>query len=286
MKRLLLSTAAAALLLSPLACDQLLAEKMMVGTVLSTPDVDVSLSAMAGFDAGTLPDGGFYEEDRLTLPGQTAAYVFFGTRNGDQGTPEPISNATVRIETQNGNTLNLENKGPGTYGLMSSSGEDAGVKYQSGTTYRFIAVQDGDSHVGSVEDAPAQERIDTLHPPAGFVRHLANQELTLRRPAVAGGKERTIGFVTVIPLSSDGDKGEPTYSNMPTDPLGFLQLAALPADWKRDTLTIPGSAFPQPQSNYLVVFQTVRSGGAESNNLFIGSALLVGTADVGMVRTQ
>ena len=84
MKRLLLSTAATALLLSPLACDidktgnQLLAKKVMVGTLFSTPDVDVSASAMAGLDAGTLPDGGIRQEDRITIPGQTAAFVFFG----------------------------------------------------------------------------------------------------------------------------------------------------------------------------------------------------------------
>jgi len=30
----------------------------------------------------------------------------------------------------------------------------------------------------------------------------------------------------------------------------------------------------------------VKTGGPESDNLFVGSALLVGTADVGMVRTQ
>lgn len=288
MKRILLSaTAATALLLTPLACnfDQLLAEKVMVGTLLSTPDVDFSVYAMAGGDAGTLPDGGIPEgEDRVTIPGQTAAFVFFATRNGEQGTPEPIADATVHIQAQNGSPLALDNSGLGTYSLTSNFADDAGVKYQNGATYNFVAVHGGNSHVGQVKDAPALERISTLHPAEGYVRHKSGLGLTLQRPANAG-KERTLGFVTVFPLGQNGEKGEPTYTNMPKEPLEFLEIVALPTEWKQSTLAIPGSAFPQKDSNYLVVFQTVQLGGPESNNLFTGSAMLVGTADLGLVHT-
>lgn len=292
MKRLVLSAAVTALLLSPLACDfsktgnQLLAEKVMVGTLFSTPDVNVSAAAMAGYDAGTLPDGGIPEGERITIPGQTAAFVFFGTRNGEQGAPEPLGNATVRIETQNGSPLNLENKGAGTYSQTSDFLGDGGIKYQSGATYRFVASQGGSSHVGVVENAPSLERIDALHPQKGFVSHTANQGLTLQRPDVANNQERTLGFVTVVPLGQNGEKGAPTYSNAPKEPLDFIQLVASPLAWQQASIAIPGTAFPNPKSNYLVVFQTVRLGGPESDNLFFGSALLVGTADVGMVHTQ
>jgi hypothetical protein len=286
MNRILLSAAATALLLTPLACnfDQLLAEKVMVGTLLSTPDVDVSWNAMAGGDAGTLPDGGVPENERFTIPGQTAAFVFFATRNGEQGTPEPLADAIVHIETQGGSPLTLDNKGSGAYSLTSDFSDDGGVKYQNGATYNFVAVHDGNSHVGQVKDAPALERLETLHPAEGYVRHVANQGLTLQRPP-NGGKERTLGFVTVIPLGTNGEKGEPTYTNMPKEPLEFLEIVALPTEWKQSTLALPGSAFPQKDSNYLVVFQTVQLGGPQSNNLFTGSAMLVGTADVGLVHT-
>jgi len=292
MKRILLATAATALLLTPLACDfgttgnQILAKKVMVGTLFSTPDVDVSASALAGFDGGTLPDGGIREGDRLTIPGQTAAFVFFGSRESEQGTPEPIGNATVRIEAVGGSQFNLEGSGVGTYSHTSDFGGDAGVKYNSGTTYRFVAVHEGASHVGTVEQAPSLERIETLHPAGGFVRHTASQSLTLQRPAVTGGAERTLGFVTVFPVGQNGEKGQPTYTNVPKEPLDFLQIVLSQGEWKAATVTIPGTAFPQAKSNYLVVFQTVKTGGPESDNLFVGSALLVGTADVGMVRTQ
>jgi len=291
MNRLVLTAAATALLLTPLACDlgsgnKFLAKKVMVGTLLSTPDVDVSMAAMTGADAGTLPDGGIREGDRLTVPGQTVAFVFFGTRENEQGTPEALADATVRIEAQNGSTLNLENKGAGTYGYASGFAEDGGVNYQSGATYRFVAAHGGSSHVGTVEGAPALERIEALHPSGGYVRHTANQGLTLQRPAVPAGKERTLGFVTVFPLGQNGQKGEPTYTNVPKEPLDFLGLITLPGEWQKATLVIPGTAFPKAGSNYLVVFQTVKTGGPESDNLFISSPMLVGTADVGMVHTQ
>ncbi|MCY1076740.1 hypothetical protein [Archangium lansingense] len=289
MKRILLSAAVTALLLTPLACnfDQLLAEKVMVGTLLSTPDVDVSLNAMAGLDAGTLPDGGVPEDERLTIPGQTAAFVFFATRNGEEGAPAPIANATVRIEAVNGTPIVLDNKGAGTYSLTTDFSDDSAVKYQNGATYKFVAEHGGNSHVGQVKDAPALERIETLHPAGGYVKHRANQGLTLKRPALASADQvRTLGFVTVVPLGTDGEKGEPTYTNMPKEPLEFLEIVALPTKWQAASLDIPGTAFPAPDSNYLVVFQTVQMGGPETNNLFTGSAMLVGTADVGMVHTE
>ncbi|WP_434380995.1 hypothetical protein [Melittangium boletus] len=290
MKRLLLSAAAAALVLSPLACDiqktgsQLLAEKVMVGTLFSTPDVDISAAALAGLDAGTLPDGGIPEDERITLPGQTATLVFFGTRNGESGSPQPLTDATLRLEA-NGLTVPLNAQGAGTYGLTSAPDDDAGVRYQSGASYRFVATQQGTSYVGLVEDAPALERLDALHPQNGYVRHTAGQGLTLRRPTVPAGKERTLGFVTVFALRTDGERGESTYSNLPTDPLSLLKLAATPGEWQQPTLEVPGTAFPAPDSNYLVIFQTTRLGGADSENLFYGSTLLVGTADVGLVHT-
>ncbi|HYO72531.1 MAG TPA: hypothetical protein VEU33_41310 [Archangium sp.] len=288
MKRILLSAAVTALLLAPLACnfDQLLAEKVMVGTLLSTPDVDVSLVAMAGGDAGTLPDGGIPPgEERITIPGQTAAFVFLATRDGDQGQPEPISDATVRIEIQNGSTIALESSGVGSYSQTSAFGDETGVKYQNGATYNFVAVHGGNSHVGQVKDAPALERIEALHPAGGYIRHVSNQGLTLKRPPVTGGNPRTLGFVTVFPLGTDGQKGQPTYTNLPKEPLDFLQLVTATGEWQRESLAIPGSAFPQKDSNYLVVFQTAQLGGPQSDNLFTGSTLLVGTADLGLVHT-
>lgn len=287
MKRLLLSAALAASFLAPLACDlektgnQLAADHVMVGTLLATPQVDISASAMAGYDAGTFgPDGG----DVISLPAQTAAVVFVGTRSGENSQPAGISGASVSVQPVSGQATQLTEDGSGSYS-RTSVGEE-GFQYQSGATYQFIAAQGGTRYVGQVDNAPVKETVAAFHPPEGFVRIDANTSLGFDRAAVAEGQDRTLGFVTVVPLSADGSQGEPTYTNVPKTPVQFLQLVGLPGPYREARVTIPGTAFPQANKTYLVIFQAVRLGGAESDNLFIGSALLAGTAEVGVIRTR
>lgn len=287
MKRLLLIPAVAVCLVAPMACDlqktanQISAQTVMVGTFLSTPDVPISPEAVAGFDGGVAPDGG---QTSITIPGQTVAVVFLGTREGENSVPSGLSGATVRVVPQGGQPVSLTADGAGSYSRSSSS--DSTVKYQDGATYQFIAERSGQRFVGQVENAPAKEFIAALHPASGVVRLTANTALTFERADPPSGQERTLGFVTVIPVSDSGQQGQPTYTNVPKTPLEFLQLVAFPLDWKGKQVTIPGTAFPDPRQTYMVVFQSVRTGGPESDNLFLGSALLAGTADVGVVRTQ
>lgn len=289
MKRILLSAVAAASLLAPLACDlektgnQLTADHVMVGTLLATPQVDVCATAFAGYDAGTAgcQDGGI---DVISLPAQTAAFVFFGTKSGANATPEGVANATVTLQPVGGEAVPLTAEGSGSYS-RTSNGESELV-YQSGATYQFIAATGGTRYVGQVDNAPTQERIEAFHPQQGYVSINANQDFGFDRAAAPSGQDRTLGFVTVLPLSADGEKGEPTYSNVPTTPMEFLQMVAVPGTYREARVNIPGSAFPQSRQTYLIIFQAVRSGGAESDNLFLGSALLAGTAEVGVVRTN
>lgn len=287
MKRLFLLSAVAVCCLAPLACDlektanQISADTVMVGTLLSTPDVAISPEAVAGLDGGVQADGG---QSSFTLPGQTAAVIFLGTRKGENATPEGLTGATVALQTNGTQKVSLTSDGFGSYSRSSNS--DATLTYQNGATYDFIAERGGEKFVGQVKDAPAKENIPALHPPAGVVRMVANTELAFDRADPPSGQERTLGFVTVVPVSDSGQQGEPTYTNVPKAPLEFLKLVAVPVDWKVKRVTIPGSAFPMPKQTYLVIFQSVRSGGPQSENLFLGSALMAGTADVGVVRTQ
>ncbi|NNC17421.1 hypothetical protein HJC22_17040 [Corallococcus exiguus] len=287
MKRLLLSALATVSLLSPLACDlekttnQLKADHVIVGTLLSTPQVDVSASAMAGYDAGTFgPDGG----DVVSFPGQTAAFVFFGTKSGENSQPQGLSGATVTLNTGSAAGVPLNGQGGGSYGVTSDSTDD--LKYASGATYSFFAEQGGTKYEARVEDAPTKEAIPAFHPAEGFVRINANTAFAFDRPAPPPNQDRTLGFVTVVPLGSNGEKGQSTYSNVPTSPVEFLQLAATPALFREARVTIPATAFPNPKQTYLVIFQAVRMGGPESDNLFLGSVVLAGTAEVGIVRTN
>jgi len=283
MKRLLVSAAFAASSLALLACDleKLTAEHVMVGTLLSTPEVEVSASALAGFDAGTFgPDGG----DVLALPAQTAAIVFFGSRTGEDSQPSGLSGAAVTVQPVGGQATALTDEGAGNYSRTSVGASD--FEYQSGATYQFIATRGGTRYVGQVDNAPLKETIAALHPPEGFLRIDARTPFSFDRPAPPANTDRTLGFVTVVPLSAEGAQGEPTYTNLPSTPLQFLQLVGLPGPYREARVTIPGDAFPEREQTYLVIFHAVRMGGAESSNLFLGSALLAGTAEVGVVRTR
>jgi hypothetical protein len=287
MKRLFLLSAVSVCFLVPLACDlqktanQFSAETVMVGTMLSTPDVPLSPEAVAGLDGGYSPDGG---QSTITIPGQTAAILFLGTRKGESSSPEPLTGATVALQINSTQKVALSSDGSGSYSRSNNS--DATLKYQDGATYEFLADHQGQHYVGQVKDAPAKENIPALHPAAGVVRMAANTELAFDRADPPSGQDRTLGFVTVVPVSDSGEQGQPTYTNAPKVPLDFLKLVAVPTEWRAKHVVIPGTAFPTTKQTYLVIFQAVRLGSPESENLFLGSALLAGTADVGVVRTQ
>lgn len=276
MKRLLLLTAVS--LAAPLACDleQLTAEKVMVGTLLATPEITVSPAA---FGAGET-------EATVTIPAHTEALVLFGEREtGGTLIPTSVSGATVHIQPQGGEALPLSEEGGGTY-RRALNGENAELVYQQSATYDFVATHGGEQFIGRVENAPGREAIAALHPPAGVVFHDANTAFTLNRPALNANEARTVAFVSVYPISADGARGEATYTNSPSTPLEYIEMATLPERWKTDSVTIPGTAFPERAQTYLVVLQSVRLGGPKSSNLWFGSTLLVGTADVGVVRTN
>lgn len=313
MKKLLLSAAVVAVAFIA-ACDlektsnQLQANRVMVATVLSTPPVSIDPLALAGFDAsffydvdGGLPawDGGSFDGGSgatigftadggraLTIEGQTAAFVFFGTRK-DQSLstpPDGIAGATVTVTPNDGPVTTLKEKGGGNYERTSQ--DDPGFKYQSGAKYTFAATLNGERFAGNVEKAPPLENISEFHPSKGYIEQAAGSAFVFTRPEPPANESRNLGFVTVFPIESNGQKGDPTYTNIPKTPLDFLKLIAAPAEWRGSPVTIPGSAFPQSKKTYIIIFQSVKHGGPETDNLFTGSALLAGTAEVGIVKTQ
>ncbi|MFZ5472004.1 MAG: hypothetical protein ACOZIN_21455 [Myxococcota bacterium] len=297
MRKTLFLTAVCALLAWPLACDlqktsnQLRSPHVMVATLLATPPVDVDPLAFSGFDAGSFDGGGLdagatFDGGVLSIPSHTGAFVFFGMRTSESldTPPQPLSNATASVLPAGGTAVTLNNDGSGNY--SKTSVEDSSFRYSEGANYEFRVVHEGETYVGEVEAVPPLERIGALHPPKGYIEQPVNTSFTFVRPDPPPGKERNLGFVTVVPLGENGERGEPTYSNVPQTPLDFLKLIALPSDWKKTSVTLPGTAFPALDRTYLIVFQSVKSGGPKSDNLFTGSAILAGTADVGVVRTK
>jgi hypothetical protein len=283
------------LLLVLAACDlnmvfgQVTATKLTVATLLATSPIELKPAAIAGLDAsipdaGFAFDAGFLLDAGFVVPAQTIASVYFGERDARalDAPPTALTGAVVTLTAGSGVPFALAESGQGLY--VGSS--DGGLAYQSNVTYTFALEYQGARYTAVLENAPALERSEELHPSAGFVELQAGTDLTFNRPTPPMGQERNIGFVTVVPIGRDGQRGEPTYSNVPRAPLDFLSLIVSPAKWRETSVTVPGTAFPEANRNYLVLFQSAKLGKATSNNLFAGSAIIGGTADVGIIKTR
>lgn len=268
--------------------SQATARSVAVATLLATPAFEVKAGAVvgldggpSGLDAGTLglADAG------VTVPSQTLATVFFGQRQGDalDVAPTGVAGATVRLVEVDGGAWPLADQGGGNYLLV---GEDAGFAYRSNATYDFEIVQAGKTYVAEVERVPAQETVPEFHPPTGVVELSVGQSFTFTRPPPPAGEERHLGFVNVFTVGNDGKQGLPTFSNVPTTPLDFLLLVVTPGPWRSESVTVPATAFPAPDTHYLVVLQAGKLGGPKSDNLFSGSAIIAGTAEIAVVKTR
>lgn len=312
--RAVLTAAAAATLAT--ACDlqkisdQATARTVAVSTLLSTPSIEVrrealalngldaslpafDAGALAGLDAGALfadagallGDAGIVvTSDGLVIPAQHLAFVFFGQRKGDDLKSAPVGTpgATATLKQVGGPSFQLADQGEGAYALLP----DAGFSYVPGATYQFEFAFQAKTYVAQVDDVPRSEDIPQFHPPEGYLELDAGTGFLFTRPDPPSGQLRSYGFVNVFPISIRGEQGAPTFSNIPTTALGFLKLVVAPTEWQRTIVEIPGSAFPNPDTNYVVVLQSAKLGGPLSNNLFTGSAILAGTADVAIVKTR
>ncbi len=291
---------AALILFALSACDlqkignQATAKTVSVSTLLTTPAVEVKGAAIAGngfdagltgFDAGLLNDAGVsFGDAGFTIPAQNLAFVFFGKRQGENPDSAPVgtAGALAKLIEVGGPTFTLDDQGSGTYALSP----DAGFVYRANATYQFEFQLAAQTYTAEVAQVPSKENIPEFHPAAGFVELNAGEAMTFIRPDPQQGMNRNFGFVNVIPISNQGAQGKPTYTNIPTTPLGFLKLLIAPTDWIGTRVEIPGTAFPNPDSNYIVVLQSAKLGGPKTDNLFSGSAILAGTADVAIIKTR
>lgn len=286
----LMATTAALAFAAAAACDvertgeQLTADKAMVATLLATPAVSISPAAMAGSGAGF--DAGTFDGGQVTIPPQTLAFAFFVERSGAtfDAPPAPVAGATMALLENGAAVAQLDEMGTGSF--SSKSAQNDAIAYASGATYDFEASLEGERYVGRVAEAPNLEHVASLHPAQGYVDHPANTPFTFTRPEPPAGQPRNLGFVTVYPVDPQGQYGPPTFTNVPTTPLDFLTLVALPGQWRAAQITLPGSAFPVANQTYVLVLQAAKLGGPESENLFTGSAILAATAEVGVFRTR
>jgi len=289
-----------------LGCDlqktanQLSARTVVVATLLSTPPVTIKPGAVAGIDAGFLSfdagvafDAGLavdFRDAGIPIPPQNVVLVFLGQRQGESldVAPTGVAGAQVTLQQVGGASVRLNETGGGNYVL---SGDDAGFRYTSNATYQFNVVSSGETYVAEVAQVPPEERIPAFEGSSGFIDQPAGQPLTFVRPEPAQGQRLNLGFVNVFPIDPNGQQAPtPTYTNVPTTPLQFLKLVGdavgAQTEYRAQSVTIPGTAFPDRDRNYIILFQSAKTGGPKSDNLFTGSAIIAGTAAVGIVKTR
>lgn len=290
-------------LLTVAACDlqktanQISARSVVVATVLATPAVTIKADAIA-FDAGfsldaSFPDAGVsidLSDAGVTVPPQNVVLVFFGQRQGDtlDLAPTGVTGAQVTLSQVGGPSFPLTETGGGNYLL---AGDDAGFKYASNATYQFTIASANESYVAEVAQVPPEEHIPAFETARGYIDQPANTSLTFVRPEPPPGQKLNLGFVNVFPIDASGNQAPmPTYTNVPTTPLQFLKLVGdavgAQTEYRAQSVTIPATAFPQAGKNYLIIFQSAKTGGPKSDNLFTGSAIIAGTAAIGIVKTR
>ncbi|HCF56695.1 MAG TPA: hypothetical protein DFS52_01695 [Myxococcales bacterium] len=259
--------------------ESIQAEKVLAATVLSSPEYDFNQTLFPDGGQPFEPDGGLPADGGLipTLGPQMAAEIFFGERNSDPtAAPKGIAGAEA-VLTIGGRSFRLADKGSGNYALNSQ--DDPDFKYESDAEVKLTIEKDGESFTATVT-APKEERIEQFHATPGKPLELAKGEnLQLTRAAI-----ENVAFTTVMPMSAGAQEG-PTYTDMPTEPLDLLDLVAGPDKWKTKVITVPGTAFPEADTHYVVNVSAVAKGET-STNLFTTSAFLVGTADLGLVKTK
>lgn len=232
-----------------------------------------------GFDAGGIT----LSLDGITIPPQTVGLAVFGTLNGT--TPEPANDALIRLRSgYSGEALELRNDGSGAYTVDTMSAPQ--FVYAPGDTLSVEVTDKGQQFLAKITEVPGQERISRLRPTTGYLDLPANTDYRFIRPDPADHEDRNLGFVSVVPISFDGTQGEPTFTTIPTKPLEMVRLVLTPSEWKKSEVLIPGSAFPEKNKNYIIIYFSAKFGGPESSNLFIASSVIAGRAELGIVRTH
>lgn len=262
------------------SCDTTQGQKITAttfaaATVLATPDYNLQVV----FDGGLIDAG--------TIPGVVTAGLYFGQRDPTDLTkaPTPLAGANTTVSFT-GTTVPLPDQNNGKY--SQNSAQNPQLVYTVGAVYTFQMAYQSQSYAGAVT-APPQEQITQFHPsPYAPIVVAAGSPLTVNRTIPTGGQSLLPAFTVVIPLDASGNQREPSYTNVPQTPVDLLNFVVNDAQWTQPTINIPGTAFPSAGTNYLVTVTAVKQGDQSqfSTNLFVGSAFVAGTADIGLVQTQ
>ena len=216
--------------------------------------------------------------------------VFFGSRAaGDTASaPTGLPGATVSVSDSAGLATTCQDQGNGEY---TATTLDGGLRYDATATYTFTLVLDGGTYVAG-GTAPPPEVVPAFQaalPTDGGLPSVAtipvDQAYTLQRAPPPAGQSLPVALVTVNAITGGHPSATPTWTNAPQTPLAMFQLVVDDSAYRAPTIAIPGSAFPTA-GEYLVTLTAVAEGGPKSQNLFLGSAVLIGSGSAGVFAAR
>lgn len=247
------------LLASCALCEQLTADRVVVGTVLKLPEL---------VDPTKIPP--------VTLPARVEAVVMFGKVVDDHSDFDPVSGAELRLFhplAPEGLELREDPEDPGTYRL--SSVDEPRLVYLPEEEYRVEAHEGGDRYVMRVTLPPDAEG---PVPPGGKVTaHGRNEPLELEHPDPS-----QLAFVHVArgPDLSSGCSSpvkKKAFTTLPKKASQVLDFVDDDSAWHRDPQVVPGDTF-DTCGFYAVTLSVVSRGYPDTTNLFLGSQLFGGWA--------
>lgn len=190
----------------------------------------------------------------------------------------PIDGANITLTVGNGSPINLRENGTGSgvYTAISGSAGTPTFVYASNQTYALAMVVPAGDFAGSYTEsivAPPHTEVTGLPNLGTPIPH--GQSLTL---TVVGTYDQGI----VVVLSSNG---QITYDNRPKTPQEAVNFVLGSFG---GTITIPGSAFPNPGTGYGIIVTGLRSAQPSqiSQNLQILSRYYAGSAKTAVVLTN
>ena len=274
--RLAAALAVLALLSGCNVVQQLDSHKIIAAAVIRSPDVNAGPPA------------------NVNVPGTVTAQLFFGQRQNDPSqAPTGLGNATVTLSWSGAATGSVTLPAGPTAGSYMLTGNL--IAYQPGLTYTFTVGYNGETFSGSVT-APQPIGITELSgaavpnvfpPTPDYAASFTHQTVTRTGNDIA--------FYAVAPVQGTSSLGAISCSNAPlNDPASLVQLFLDPSPWQVASFDLWRTDLTQnarqkcfaPGTGAWVVSLTALKTGTVSSNLFLGSGVLAGASDAGVLVLQ
>jgi hypothetical protein len=279
-----------------LSCDQLVqqleAKDFAVAVLLATPSVPNPKNPSAMLSgAATLS----------VFVGATDVTKISGNKpSADAISPESDATVSIEFTPKSGTTpisVSVPSKGSGVYAVTS---KESMLTLEDGTAYTVTIARAGQTYVLTGTSLATPPKIKEFEDPSPKVipnyDYVARNGFTVTRdPTKDDTNLNPVAFVAMQAIDSNTTASSTpassglTYSNVPTTPLGFLELVLDKSKWQANTFPIPVEKFAAA-TPYLITMTGVSDGKNPITNgssaLFAGSTFLIGTADAGGVVTK